>query len=123
MNTSEVLNRAADLIEQRGWAQGAGWQATTPTTPLCAEGAIRAVAVDHEAEQVAVARVSEHLGLPATFPYRHSDLMTWDCRYLWVWNDVAPVEATEVIAVLRAAALVEAAKENAETPESVEASR
>jgi hypothetical protein len=41
MNTSEVLNRAADLIEERGWASGEGWEHEKGGS-LCLEGGILA---------------------------------------------------------------------------------
>jgi hypothetical protein len=42
MNVSEVLNTAADLIEQRGWTTGTdGWSHRANKGPLCIEGALQ----------------------------------------------------------------------------------
>ena len=43
MKTSEVLNKAADLLRERGWIGegGQGWEGESDD-PLCIEGAIRA---------------------------------------------------------------------------------
>ena len=65
--TSEVLNRAADLIEERGWTQGTqGWKV---------DGAFL------------------------------------DTDEPWKWNDTRGRTASEVIEVLRATAVIEAARE------------
>jgi hypothetical protein len=100
MQTSEVLNRAADLIEKRGW-----WSPTSKGA-LCANNAISEAAdspyaAAHEA-------FKNHIG---------GRVIT----DIWDWNDAPDRTADEVIATLRACALIEAAKENAETRESVTA--
>lgn len=111
LRTSETLNLAADLIQQRGWTTGS-WDA--PDGGLCLEGAINA-ARGMEGEIFchcpAADAVRSYLGT----------------RFLWAWNDhlrsaptgwvggsieAATAHGTErVIETLRAAALVEQARE------------
>src|SRR5205085_1256462 len=128
MNTSEVLNRAADLIEERGWTHGSGWDDIGG--PLCLEGAI-----------FAAAQAPVHSRCPAYYAvrdYLSSQILPF------LWNDslthnyvMAAIERGEsltrgvqafraegaeyakgvVIAVLRAAAELEAAKDDADTRE------
>lgn len=114
MKTSEVLNKAADLIEERGWTQGPlGWDATGP---LCALGGIGA-ALDCRtigdtycmwelAETPEVAAVADYLGV-AVGP---------EGGGVYNWNDAPGRTAAEVVEVLRAAAIVEAAKETPAFP-------
>lgn len=129
MNTSEVLNRAADLIEERGWTKGRGW--VDDGGPLCLEGGI-AAALGVEFTVAwrcpAYAAVREYLA-PRTdkAPFIWNDRLAYDYINEAIsrregWRDMAATTAEgeayakgEVIAVLRAAALVEAAKENNET--------
>ena len=93
MNTSEVLNTAADLIEERGWHQGG--DGFGPDGQLCVINALYTAGRKdwHEAWE----RTKEHVGIQYA---------------LDEWNDAEGRTAVEVVAVLRAAALVEAAKEN-----------
>lgn len=114
MNTSEVLNRAADLIEKRGW--GGDWYATE-NEPVCVEGALLAAigmkpddrwALDEGDRPVfyscpAYLAVTEYLG----------DVLFPRVDPLWVWNDDSDRTQAEVIEVLRAAAVIEQAKEAA----------
>lgn len=107
MQTSEVLNKAADLIEVEGWWQdrpGGG-------VGKCASNAISTVA---QREQVSILPAhiafAEHVGVGRPLVRNIAD-----------WNDAPERTATEVIEALRAAALIEAAKENAETREPVSA--
>lgn len=117
MKTSEVLNRAADLIEERGWGRGtASWNNIgDDSAPLCLEGGIMAalgltidLASPESAVLVEVSRcpaykaVTDYLG--TVVPFCH----------LWRWNDGVAQSAEEVIATLRAAAVIEAAKESAD---------
>lgn len=108
MNTSEVLNRAADLIQERGWTAGPiGWG--VGESSLCIEGALSAASVVSWHDDVrtfracpAVRAVQGYLG-------------TEDA--LWQWNDAWDGRGdfvrtqSEVIEVLRAAAVIEAARE------------
>jgi hypothetical protein len=122
MNTSEVLNTAADLIEERGWTTGtSGWASSGP---LCTEGAIcAAMGIEFDAVDVdftecpAYLAVMDHLG--DAVPCASTD--PEKVPVLWAWNDECDLRgkdlrtASEVIEVLRATAVIEAARENAET--------
>jgi hypothetical protein len=122
--TSEVLNRAADLIEERGWV-GRGGQGWTDDagSPLCIEGAISAAMgtaiyayggfTSAPNRCPAGLAVREHLGLG---PY----VGVSTSRALFAWNDelrlvngefVSVRTQAEVVEVLRAAAVIEAARE------------
>ncbi len=129
--TSVVLNRAADLIEERGWTKGEGWHHENGG-PLCLEGGILA-AIGGSVEQ------GDHYICPAYKAVRDY-LSTRTTSLPFIWNDNlahdyvnAAIDAhdysaggfdlvaaraaaheyakTEVIATLRAAALIEDAKE------------
>lgn len=108
--TSEILNKAADYIETEGWLSGAcGMEADTPG--LCIEGAIGAAigastfgfgerqvyAYDEVEECPAALAVSVHLETSGN---------------LYDWNDAKGRTAEEVIEVLRATAVIEAARES-----------
>lgn len=115
MRTSEILNLAADQIESRGWITGsAGWNSKWRgnKAPLCLEGGIMA-AMSLQWDEIleegvedswracpAYVAVNEYLGNEADAP-------------LWRFNDREAGTAERVIEVLRGAALVEAAKEEA----------
>jgi hypothetical protein len=123
---SDVLHKAADLIEKRGWAEGEpGWGTYGGDGPLCLEGGIIAAAsAQGQIGRVlidncpAAAAVHEYLQLGA--------------RELWEWNDVSefyardtgtPISTSrtqaEVIEVLRAAAAIERAREDAAEAEAI----
>jgi hypothetical protein len=124
--TSEVLNRAADILQRDGWHQGGYAPDQTedgiPTTglPVCAIGALCAAegaplywsadlgcwAGDDMSE--AGQALGYYLG--GIFPIHVPE-----------WNDSPNRTAAEVIEVLRAVALIEAAKEEASVAESVSA--
>ena len=102
MKTSEILAKAADLIEQRGWSQG--WYCDDAGS-LCATGAILAAAgIEPEARESA--------NLWATF----DDAKWADADRAWrvvddvvnahtpAWNDARGRTAAEVVAALRGAA-------------------
>ncbi len=96
MNTSEVLDRAADLIEERGWHQGgAGWGGDGS---LCVINACSQVDRRMGAWLDATDRVMDYLGINGG---------------LAGWNDAPGRTQAEVVGVLRAAAVVEAARETA----------
>ena len=118
--TSEVLDLAADVIEQRGWITGS-WNNTRQGAPVCIEGGIAAAlgievdlggsdeaAYDSFTSCPAYTAVREYLGI-------HDDDL------LYGWNDEVASYAEgvvqhahtqeEVVEVLRAAAAVERAKE------------
>lgn len=103
LTTSQVLDRAADLIEERGL-----WQACKPAT---SGGICALLAIDE------VARADLWPAAGALVAYLGGSPHDVGGRVIR-WNESASGQA-EVIAVLRACALIEAAKENAETRGSV----
>lgn len=120
MSTSEVLNRAADLIEQRGWVSGAhGWSGTDG---LCLEGGVIAamgVEVWPLTDKSGPDDMSEQAfrSCPAYQAVREYLVSTDDIadnHELYRFNDDSAEE--RVIGVLRATALIESARER----ESVE---
>lgn len=132
MNTSEVLNKAADLIEERGWAAGGGWITSVTVdqvTPVCLEGGVMGamglVAPPRlsNADLVglwtcpAYKAVSDYLGLDST---PRTDVDGEPTEPLWRWNDHTSRSASEVVEVLRATALIEQARENAGTTPAAE---
>lgn len=131
MRTSEILHRAADLIEERGWTSGSlGWYEGNDAAPLCIEGGIMAAlgvrfgwahdennqpieswpdddtptkgASDIIRECPAYAAVQEYLGLNEDF-----DLYRWNDG----WGGGARTKE-QVIETLRTVAVIEAAKED-----------
>lgn len=125
MRTSEVLNKAADLIETRGWSQGSWGGGASCSAPVCVEGAI-AAAMDLSLGALLLTE-------PRSAEENHAFIQMLDCPAyaavssflaissggLYVWNDEHGRTAEQVIEVLRAAALIEQAKE-AEVTEQAE---
>lgn len=122
MNTSEVLNKAADLIEERGWATGNCGMATTG--PACLEGAIAAVIGSPVTTKVGMKWSPNDLADGAEFyaycndlndhPAFKAMLVHLDRRInLYVWNDYQTSGEVVVEALRAAAALIELAKETA----------
>jgi hypothetical protein len=113
--TSEVLNRAADLIEERGWAHGRGWTDGGTGEPLCVEGAIgAALGVGEEFTKVwgcpAAHAVKDYLGIELPL-FLWNDKLRID---FWGAGGMAEAEVLakrHVVEVLRAAAVIEAARE------------
>lgn len=113
--TSETLNRAADLIEERGWTEGVeGWPTEkAPDGPLCLEGGIiAALGMSFEDDPLqafedcgAYRAVQSYVGYSADRD--EADMLV---EPLWRFNDSHT--ATEVIEVLRAVAVIEAARED-----------
>lgn len=118
--TSEVLDLAADLIQERGWTtvrDSDPWG--IEGGPLCLEGAVFAAvglnvnALPLESQGIAercpaFAAVHEYLSEGDYYPSPHA---------MWrpyTYNDTKGRTAEDVIAVLRAAAAVERVKESAE---------
>jgi hypothetical protein len=122
MKTSEVLNKAADLIEERGWTSGSGWtDLQTSRDPLCIQGAI-ATAMGYDdgigrmgcpAGQAVMAYLGIDLGLFSWndhLLYESADVMS---GYVGGSLETAQEYAAhKALAVLRAVALIEAAKES-----------
>jgi hypothetical protein len=88
----QVLTRAADLLEERGWCQG---ELTNDQGQHCALGAIVEVAGGESA-------VREHLQFYRGILPRIEDIIGEPD--LLLWNDESGRTPAEVVAVLRAAA-------------------
>lgn len=128
--TSEVLNRAADLIEERGWQKGDGWCTTrNEGAPVCLEGGLMA-AMGIRVDVLSTGALQSLWTCPAysaVAAYLDRDVTLEDRGYgeaspleaLYWWNDKST--ATEVIEVLRAVAVIEAARE--EQAAKIEATR
>lgn len=103
MRTSEVLNKAADHIEQYGHMVGrAHGDGTLRTAPACMIGAIGVATIDGTSDYApAVDSLRSYLPWPATIPD---------------WSDSHT--AAEVVEALRACAVIEAAREEQETAEA-----
>lgn len=117
MNTSDILNKAADLIEEHGL--GHGCQSMLGENGLCLMGAIHAASFGE---------YSDDYGAAANCPagravYNYLSLPSEDVDAGWIWNDAKWGYETgtgwrvdrpeEVIEVLRATAVIEAARESA----------
>lgn len=116
MRTSEVLNRAADMIEQYGWTtisdvdpiDGNPWGGNGQ--PMCLEGGIlAAMGLEPNPRGLLGSVEGELLSCPA---YKAMQEYLGEER-LYRYNDAEGRTKQEVIEVLRAAAVVEQAKENA----------
>ncbi len=120
-HTSDILNRAADLIEQQGWTAGSdGWPGIGKSRSLCLEGGI--IAAQHFASsQYFTEREARLLSCPAyraVMDYLGTD-QRWNSvrlpfgeRRAYEWNDAEGRTAAEVIEVLRATAAIEQARES-----------
>lgn len=97
-STSEILNRAADLIEEQGWWNGRA----TSSSGICALLAIAEAATNNEASTPPCAAFEAYIGTD----------------HIPRWNDTRDSEA-EVIEALRACAVIEAAKEHQDAPAGV----
>lgn len=123
MRTSEILNKAADLIEERGWGTGGDtWYFGDDEAPLCIEGGMMAAmglvfgqlegesATDTLYACPAYNAVKDYLGLDedATL-YQWND--SWESKY---GDMVHSRTKEEVIETLRTVAVIEAAREDVE---------
>lgn len=129
MRTSEVLNKAADLIEQHGWATGSGaWHFGDHKQRYCLEGGIMAAlgiefGGNHRVDGVEVGALEYLRTCPAYAAVEEYLLEAGELaimpdgtpQELWSWNDRRGDTAERVIGVLRATALLEAVKENNNT--------
>lgn len=103
MNTADILDKAADLIEERGWHQG---DYVGPTGCLCPYGAM------YLAVGITPAGRGNTNDWPGWTPDRGGpflDAARWLARYLRgravsVWNDAEGRTKEEVVSTLRAAA-------------------
>jgi hypothetical protein len=93
---ADVLNKAADLIEERGWATAGVWVGF-PCSATDPEPGEEFYQYGYElAESPAYKTVVAYLGLNDN---------------PWTWNDAPDRTADEVIEALRAAAIIAAAQE------------
>ena len=120
MNTSDVLNKAADEIERRGWtAKGTdGWVGFAAADgPVCMEGGIMA-ALGVSWHETVLVELWQCPAYQAVETYLHGAAEREGgvpASPLWRFNDATGRTASEVVATLRAVALIEAAKEQ-DTP-------
>jgi hypothetical protein len=98
VETSVILNQAADLIERDGWWSQNPNVVRGGVRPQCAANAITDVSASFDALYAFSAHVAGVRRMEA----------------IWKWNDADDRTAAEVVEALRAAAVIEAAKENAE---------
>lgn len=117
-HTADVLNRAADLIEERGWEQGNS--GLRVAGPHCILGAIGAAAdlddfLSGDTIYNPTACLDSAAGLAVRSYLDHGPERIEETRAVWSWNDEGERTATEVIEVLRAAAAIEQAKHDAST--------
>lgn len=102
---NELLNKAADLIEERGWNQG---DYRSPVGALCAIGAI--ITANDEARGIHPETIEFNLW---STPVREAvetlakqlDQEPLVPPYVMNWNDTPGRTATEVVSMLRKAAL------------------
>lgn len=114
MDTAEILNKAADVIETRGWHRGSFTpdgtleNPTDPKTcPVCVLGAINVAAgraaeldlTDRGTAQAAAEQLAAYLGLTYRL-YRYTLVEVLGDE----WNDSAAADEAEVITALREAA-------------------
>lgn len=109
MNTSEILNQAADYIEEYGWVQCGGWYPLWEE-PACLEGAMRVVTMQHTGEDIFTAPADSKWG-PLYARAKAAMRNYLGVGNPWVWNDEIGRTEEEVIEALRAAALMEEVKE------------
>jgi len=112
---SETLYKAADLIERRGWTRGF-WNTDKDDAPLCLEGGIAAamgVVLEDEAGRIIESDYDSLLACPAYQAVRSylGDRLRPNSS-LFTWNDSPARKSTDVIETLRAAAVIEAARES-----------
>lgn len=140
MKTSDVLNKAADLIEERGWSTGDGWN-HEDGGPICLEGGILAAAginfmTGNKYACPAYKAVAAYLadgghGLPFRWNDSLSNGRVMAAIEVHDFSEPFDLDAVraeadewakgEVIATLRACAVIEAARETAVAPSEVTA--
>src|ERR1700740_1545611 len=117
-SVADTLDLAADLIDQRGWSVGYGWD-EDPTGSLCLEGGILAAIgipgkdldngdfADFRAcpAYTAVSDYLKSIGIRQNLINAKDDKVT-----LWRWNDNHATAKATVTGVLRATAQVEREK-------------
>lgn len=123
MKTSEMLNKAADEIQRRGWTDAMGespWGYEDETSPICLEGGIIAAGgFKNDCDPAfkscpAFKAVSEYLNDWGRANPLFAPLVGAGMRVRPYWYNDAPGRTEEeVIGVLRACAVIEHAKEAA----------
>lgn len=122
---SVVLDRAADVIERKGWTRGTGWaDVRKPDAPCCLEGALMWAQEDPEMK-LEGGRVRERDGnhayklLESSPPYlavlqylREHGVLHLGSGELYVWNDRNGRTEEQVVQLLRDVATVERQKGN-----------
>lgn len=130
METSEVLYRAADLIEQRGWTQGIGFGKPDPwghdgQGPVCLEGAIFAAEDWAHGYVVGAPAYDRCPAYQAMWSYLglgfRETPFGLERNPLFFFNDSSETTQFAVVSALRAAAVIEAAKENQHIKQEVAA--
>lgn len=112
MNVSDTLNLAAELIEERGWTTNIqGWGDSESPVPLCIEGGIMAALGIDSSSNASVESCPAYAAVVSHLGGRIVNLAGDHDDRLWMWNDVVARDQTEVIEVLRATAVIEAARE------------
>ena len=112
MNTSEVLNRAADLIEERGWATGNCGMDASPGAALCLEGALGAAMGVAVVDGLSAYPIYDYTEIEVAPVYQIlQDYLAW-MSDLYMWNDRRDRTQAEVVEALRACAVIEAAREH-----------
>lgn len=107
MRVSEVLDLAADLIEERGWITGsAGWR--VQSGGLCIEGAMAAamglrIDAEHDPNEVELSQLHACPAYAAVMNYL-GDIEGKLPISLWYWNDHIAGNRDYVVSVLRGAA-------------------
>lgn len=116
MSTSEILNRAADLIERYGWTKIGDDPGVNPWggagKPMCLEGGILA-AMGLEPTASGLGDEQDYI-LTNCSAYKAVQAYLETSDRLYIYNDRYAESARDVIGVLRGAALVEAVKEQQE---------
>lgn len=122
MNTSETLNKAADYIKQYGWQQGGPGGVVYPWgtegTAACLEGGICAASGIEREDGLAPNGLESCPAYLAVKDYLADPMEDWMPVYRW--NDKPGRTAEEVIEVLRAAAVIEQAREESTVKQLVE---
>jgi hypothetical protein len=98
MNTSDTLNKAADELQANGWMSP---HVSVGPNPTCAQVAIGRVGRTVAEKDAADRALWTHIGGTCVGD-------------IWRWNDADGRTAEQVIETLRAAAVIEAAKETAD---------
>lgn len=109
LKTSEVLDLAADKIEENGWRTGGGWWPTHGRQELCLEGGLIA-ALGLTPEELDPDDTDQWLGFQSCPAYQAVRNHIGTTKSLWSWNDSQNTKE-RVLEALRGAAEAERQKE------------